>query len=113
LGDEDALRQILLALLDNALKHTSSEAAITLSGKVDDERVTISVQDNGPGIAPERLPHVFDRFYRGDDARTGDSTGLGLAIAQELTEAQNGTITVESEVGQGSVFTLMFPKVQD
>jgi len=109
-GDKDALRQILLILLDNAIKHTPPEASITLSGEIVEERININVQDDGPGIAPERLPHIFDRFYRGDEARSQAGTGLGLSIAKELTEAQNGTLAVKSEVGKGSIFTLTFPK---
>ncbi len=112
-GDEDALKQVVLVLLDNAIKHTPDTAKIHLSCEVENGFVTINVQDTGPGIAPERLPHIFDRFYRGDEARTEGGTGLGLAIAQELAEAQNGTIAVESKVGQGSVFTLTFPKFED
>ena len=111
IGDKDALRQILLILLDNAIKHTPPEATITLSSKVVDGHVNISIQDDGPGIEPERLPRIFDRFYRRDDARTEGGTGLGLSIAKELTEVQGGTIAVKSEEGQGSVFTISFPKV--
>jgi len=111
IGDKDALRQILLILLDNAIKHTPPDTTITLSSEVVDGYVNISVQDDGPGIEPERLSHIFDRFYRGDDARTEGGTGLGLSIAKELTEAQNGTIAVKSDVGQGSVFTLTFSKL--
>jgi two-component system OmpR family sensor kinase len=110
IGDRDALKQVLLILCDNALKHTPLETTITIIGNVIGEHVIITVQDNGPGIKPVKLPHIFDRFYRGDDSRVGPGTGLGLAIAKELTEAQNGTITVRSQVGQGSVFTLTFPK---
>jgi signal transduction histidine kinase len=110
-GDRDALRQILLILLDNAIKHTPPDAAITLSGQVANGRVTISIEDDGPGIEPDLLPHVFDRFYRGDEARTEGGAGLGLSIAKELTEAQNGAIAVKSELGRGTVFTVTFPKV--
>jgi two-component system OmpR family sensor kinase len=109
-GDKDALKQILLILLDNAIKYTPPDATITVSSQVADGQVIITVQDDGPGIEPERLPYVFDRFYRGDDARTEGGTGLGLSIAKELTEAQNGTITVSSTLGQGTLFTLTFPK---
>jgi two-component system OmpR family sensor kinase len=109
-GNEDALKQVLLGLLDNALKYTPPETTITLATGVVDEHITICVRDSGPGIKPSQLPHIFDRFYRGDTARTGGSAGLGLAIAKELTEAQNGVINVKSEIGQGSVFTLTFPK---
>jgi two-component system OmpR family sensor kinase len=109
-GDADALKQILLALLDNALKHTPINTTITITTTDTVDYVIIRLADNGPGIDPTLLPHIFDRFYRGNVARTGDGAGLGLAIAKELTEAQQGTITVQSQTGQGSVFTLTFPK---
>ncbi len=68
-----------------------------------------SVRDSGPGIAPEALPHIFERFYRGQVSRTGRGAGLGLSIAKELVEAQGGTLKVESELGQGTVFTMTLP----
>lgn len=110
IGDNDALKQVLLVLLDNALKHTPPETTITLGTAQDNGQVAIKVSDDGPGIAPEHLTNIFNRFYRGDAARTSPGTGLGLAIASELTQAQHGTITVESEIGRGSTFTLTFPK---
>ena len=110
MGDHDALKQVLLALLDNVIKHTPPETTISIKTSAVDGQIAIKVCDDGPGIEPSRLPHLFDRFYRGDTARTEPGTGLGLAIAKELTEAQNGTITAESQVGQGSAFTLTFPK---
>lgn len=110
IGDGDALKQVLLVLLDNALKHTPPESTITLSTTSHNGQVAIQVSDDGPGIALTHLPHIFDRFYRGDAARSSPGAGLGLAIADELTRAQNGVITVESRVGQGSTFTLTFPK---
>ena len=67
------------------------------------------MRDSGPGIAAEALPHIFERFYRGQASRTGRGAGLGLAIARELIEAQGGTITAESQAGQGSVFTVTLP----
>ena len=104
LADPDALKQVLLILLDNALVHTPASAAVSIATTAADARVTISIQDTGPGIAPDRLVHIFERFYRGDVSRSGGGTGLGLSIAKELTEAQGGTLTVESQVAQGSVF---------
>ena len=68
--------------------------------------VAIGVRDAGAGIVPYVLPHIFERFYRGQVSRSGIGTGLGLSIAKELVEAQDGTITVESKIGQGSVFTV-------
>jgi two-component system OmpR family sensor kinase len=109
-GDADALKQILLALLDNAVKHTPINTTITITTIDTADQVIICLADNGPGIEPALLPHIFDRFYRGDVARTGDGAGLGLAIAKELTEAQQGTIAVQSRAGQGCMFTLAFPK---
>jgi len=72
--------------------------------------VAISVRDTGAGIAPYVLPHIFERFYRGQVSRSGIGTGLGLSIAKELVEAQDGRITVASQVGQGSVFTVTLPQ---
>ena len=109
MGDPDALRQVLLVLLDNALKHTPPEVKITVRMEREDHQAKIIIQDNGPGIPPDILPHIFDRFYQGDAARTGTGTGLGLAIAQELVEAQQGTIAVQSQIEQGVTFTLTFP----
>jgi two-component system OmpR family sensor kinase len=74
-----------------------------------DGQVAISVRDTGPGIAPDALPHIFERFYRSDASRTGVGAGLGLAIAKELIEAQRGALSVESRLGQGSVFTVTLP----
>ncbi len=107
LGDRDALKQVLLILLDNALKHTTGD--VVVSASVADGQVAVSVCDSGPGIAPERLAHIFERFAN-KGAATNSSLGLGLAIAQSLVEAQGGTITVESQVGQGSTFTVRLPR---
>jgi signal transduction histidine kinase len=109
-ADRDALKQVLLILLDNALKYTPARGAITLSTSADEAHVTIGIRDTGPGIAPDALPHIFERFYRSEPSRTGSGAGLGLAIAQELIEAQDGTITVESQVGKGSVFRVILPR---
>ena len=81
-----------------------------MSAAQEDDRVAISVRDTGPGIPPDVLPQVFERFYHGEVLRSGVSTGLGLAIAKELIEAQGGAIFVESQLGQGSVFTVTLPR---
>jgi signal transduction histidine kinase len=108
LGDQDALRQVLLILMDNALKHTSG--AITVATQAIDEQVAIRVRDAGPGIAPETLSHIFERFCRGETTSTESNIGLGLAIARALVEAQGGTITVESQLERGSMFTVTLPQ---
>ena len=110
LGDRDALKQVLLILVDNAHVHTAPGTAITVACKLVEDQVRISVHDTGPGIAPDMLAHIFERFYRGEVARSGPGAGLGLAIAKELTTAQDGVIEVQSEVGQGSTFTVTLPQ---
>jgi len=107
-GDRDALKQVLLILMDNALKHT--DGAVAVSTAVADERAAIGIRDSGPGIDPEVLPYVFERFYRGDEARSRPGIGLGLPIARALVEAQDGTISIESQVGHGSIITVTLPQ---
>jgi signal transduction histidine kinase len=117
LGDGQRLTQVFLNLLTNALQHTPPGGRVTVSTQQVKGAVHIMVQDTGEGIAPEDLPHVFERFYRADRARSRDTggSGLGLSIAKSLVEAQDGTISVESQVGQGSVFTVSLPQaaIQD
>ena len=110
-GDADALKQILIILLDNAIVHTSSHAKISARVTTSNKQISIHIQDTGTGIPPEQLPHIFERFYQGDVSRTGNGTGLGLSIAQELVQAQSGTLTVASQWGQGSTFTITLPQV--
>ena len=117
-GQTDALKQVLLILLDNTIKH--GDGAITVSGEVVGESVALSVRDTGPGIDPDLVPHIFERFATGSETNAGigagegtgasADTGLGLAIAKALVEAQGGTIDVESQVGQGPVFTVILPQ---
>ena len=83
---------------------------MTLSATLASDAVSISVADTGTGIAPESIPHLFERYYRGEDARTrGEGTGLGLAIAASVARAHGGTLTVESTPGAGSTFILRLP----
>jgi two-component system OmpR family sensor kinase len=110
LGDRDALKQVFLILLDNALTHTSPGATVEMTATAAKGQVSIRVQDNGAGIEPDMLPHIFERFYRGQVSRSGTNAGLGLSIAKELIQAQEGTITVKSQVGQGSLFTVTLPQ---
>lgn len=110
-GDAQRLTQVLLNLLSNALSHTPSGGHVTVRAQQVDDEIRVTIQDTGEGIAAQDLPHIFERFYRADRARrrgTGGS-GLGLSIAKSLTEAQGGTITVESQPGEGSTFTVALP----
>lgn len=107
-GDEQKLLRVLSNLVDNALKFSSNGTRVTLSAERVDERVHLRVNDQGLGIAPDALLHIFDRFYRGSAGRTS-GTGLGLAIVRALVAVQGGSITVDSVVGQGTTFTIRLP----
>lgn len=108
-GDADRLKQLLLILLDNALKYTPPTGRVTVQVAQHDSEVAVSIADSGVGIAAADLPHVFERFYRADPARTAGGTGLGLAIAGWIVQAHGGRIHVASTPGAGSVFTVLLP----
>jgi signal transduction histidine kinase len=110
-GDADRLAQVLRNLLSNALRHTPSGGEVTLRVRGSEGQAQIQVADTGSGISPEDLPHVFDRFYRGDKSRSrrGGGVGLGLAIARQLIAAHGGEIGVTSSPGQGTTFTISLP----
>lgn len=108
-GDRARLHQVVLILLDNALRHTPPGGTITLRAQSDGRQVQLTVVDTGNGIAPADLPHVFERFYRSAENRaSGGGSGLGLAIARALVEAMQGRITLSSRPGQGTRVTLTF-----
>ncbi len=113
-GDAERLKQVFINLLDNALRYTDSGGTVTVRLRGSRKEVQVAIQDTGQGIAEEHLPHLFERFYRTDPARARDSGGhgLGLPIVKEIAEAHHGSISVESEVGKGSVFTLTLPAAQ-
>ena len=115
-GDAGRTGQILAALLDNALRFTPAGGTITVEGCTTDKRVEASVTDTGPGIPPESLDRVFERFYRADPhsaarsrGASGGGTGLGLAIARDLARAQGGELTAENGDNGGARFTLILP----
>jgi signal transduction histidine kinase len=107
-ADPQRVRQVVANLVSNALRHAPESGRVIVSAVQDQAGVQVSVADDGPGIAPEDLSHVFDRFWRGGEPRV-ESSGLGLAIARELIRAHSGDIWVESELGTGSVFYFTLP----
>jgi signal transduction histidine kinase len=113
MGDEKSLTQLLVILLDNAIKYTDGKSPINLTVKKDTSEINIIVKDGGVGIKKEDLPHIFDRFYRADRSRSKQRIGgygLGLSIAKRIVTLHNGSIGVESEIGKGSIFTVTLPK---
>jgi signal transduction histidine kinase len=110
-ADRDRLRELLVVLLDNAIKYTDGGGRVDVRTYQAHKRATIEVEDTGHGIPADALAHIFDRFYRVDKARSRDSggTGLGLAIARQIVEAHGGSIRIESEVGRGTKVTVELP----
>jgi two-component system, OmpR family, sensor kinase len=108
-GDPDRLRQVLHNLVRNALTHTPPGTPVTVEVLAHDGLGACRVMDRGPGMTSEQSAHAFDRFYRSDAARTGGGTGLGLSIVRAIAEALDGTASVETAPGQGSVFTVELP----
>jgi two-component system phosphate regulon sensor histidine kinase PhoR len=112
-ADARALEHVLSNLVDNAVKYCPSGSGIVVRATSDEDRVKLVVADDGPGIAPEHLSRVFERFYRVDAGRSRElgGTGLGLSIVKHMVEAMRGKVAVESRVGAGSTFTVSLPRV--
>ncbi|GAC1627359.1 MAG: HAMP domain-containing sensor histidine kinase [Ktedonobacteraceae bacterium] len=111
-GEVDELKQVLVALVDNALKYTPHEGTVSLSLTMAERWAVMKVSDTGIGIAAEDLPHIFERFYRADRARSRDrgGSGLGLAIVESLVKEHGGVVQVESIAGKGSSFIVKLPR---
>ena len=109
-GDEQRLKQILTILLDNAFSYWPKEGTVTLKADTDGKQVELSVSDTGPGIPPEHLNQIFDRFYRGDASRKDKRHfGLGLSIAQELASLHQGKLYLKQTGPNGTTFALRLP----
>lgn len=115
-GDADSLVQLLVILLDNAVKYSPERSTIHILSKQDSQKTQIIIKDEGQGIAAEALPHVFDRFYRADASRTkaeADGFGLGLSIAKLISDRHHGDLTLTSRPGKGTTATLSLPAPPD
>lgn len=111
--DPDRVEQIFTNLIDNAIRHTNENGYVKVAVANDDNKLDVSIEDNGSGIPEEDLPFVFERFYKADKSRTRNKTkkgtGLGLAIAKNIIDAHNGVINVKSKLSQGTTFTFQIP----
>ena len=111
LTDRDKLEKIVLNLVFNALKFTPAGGTVSLRAEKHGDEMVLLVKDTGMGISAKNLPHVFDRFWQADDSarRKYQGVGIGLALVKELVEIQEGKVTVESEEGKGTTFTVRLP----
>jgi signal transduction histidine kinase len=108
-ADRNRLRQVLVNLLDNALKYTPAGGRVEITAEARPGEVCITVKDTGEGIAPEEIPRIWERLYRGDKSRAKRGLGLGLSLVRAITNAHGGTVTVESTPGKGSAFSIHLP----
>jgi len=115
IGDGDRLAQVFTNLIDNAVNHTPQGGVVKLASQLEPGWITVHVEDSGPGIPPNELSRIFERFYQLDKARSGSGprgVGLGLAISREIVQAHGGTINATSAVGQGSRFSVRLPIIR-
>jgi signal transduction histidine kinase len=112
-ADRNRITQVLLNLVDNALRHTPAGGTVTIAIRAEERDAVLTVADTGVGIPYRDLPHIFERFYVVERSRARErrGTGLGLSIAKQLVEAHGGTIEAKSELGQGASFTCRLPRV--
>ena len=114
MGDRGLLKQLFLNLIENSVRYTPQGGVVSIASEVKDEEALLSFSDSGIGISEEHLPHIFERFYRVDKARSRSEggSGLGLTICQQITELHQGRIGVRSVEGKGTTFTVTIPLVQ-
>ncbi|MGN1420253.1 MAG: sensor histidine kinase [Eubacterium sp.] len=109
-GNSDLMAHIWINLLDNAIKHTDENGTVSVTLNEEKDNIEIKITDTGNGIRSENIEHIFDRFYQEDESRNVGGNGLGLSIVKRLVELCKGKITVQSEVGKGTCFTVFLPK---
>ena len=107
--DATRVTQVLQNLLGNALAHTPPGGSVAVVAKPAGPNFQVTVRDSGIGVAPEQLPHVFDRLYRADESRSGGNSGLGLSISKSIVEAHGGEIEIASVPGEGTTVTFSLP----
>jgi signal transduction histidine kinase len=112
-GDESRIKQVIVNLFDNAIKHTHDGGAIRVSVKAEKPKAVLSVIDNGVGISAEALPHVFERFYQGNKNRRSVGAGLGLSIVRTICHAHGGTVRIHSVVDTGTTVTVELPLAEN
>ncbi len=112
MADGDKLSQVLVNLVENALKFTPPQGQVVIAARALPDWVEVQVKDSGVGVAPQHLPHLFERFYKVDRSRRDGGTGLGLAIVKQSIEAHGGRITVASREGEGCTFTFTIPRAE-
>lgn len=108
-GSERLLYQVWYNIIDNAIKHSNNGGVIKIAINRTENTVSVSIADNGDGMSDEVLKHIFEKFYQGDRSRKSEGNGLGLALVKRIVELSNGTVSVESEAGKGSCFTVTLP----
>ena len=110
-ADPGKLAQVCYNIIENAIKYTPNGGTVTVSLHKSGRDAVLDISDTGVGIPPEDLPHIFDRFYRVDKARSRDTggTGLGLSIVKQIVRLHAGSVNVQSEVGKGTTFTVQLP----
>jgi len=114
MGDPERLRQIICNLISNSIKFVKEGGEITVSAEAESNFAAISVADTGEGIPPELMPHIFEKFRQGEESlkRRRGGTGLGLALVKTLAELHDGSVSVKSELGKGTTFTVRIPFVR-
>jgi signal transduction histidine kinase len=108
-ADRDKLKQVLINLVENAVKFSDPQSRVCLRVRAGRTALEVMVDDEGPGVAPEDLPHLFERFFRGRGSQAAAGSGLGLAIARNLARLHGGDIEVQPGAGRGSTFRLTLP----